>query len=157
MITSLAVAVAYCIYVFNQYQAGFVLPGDLKFWAKNMLIFIGIHIGAAILIQIIFHILLSVSIAVKEKMQNGTCDDEINEIVEESIEQEFVTDEREKLVGLKASRIGFIVMGIGFVAGLVSILADYSAVTMLNILYLSFYVGTLCDGASQIYFYRKGV
>ncbi len=154
MITSAAVLAAYCFYVFNKYQSGLVAAGDLKFWARNMLVFMGINIAAMILILIIFHVLLAVSMAVKETIKDPDFDEET---IEKTLELEITQDEREKLVELKASRISFFAAGIGFIGALVSLLLNYSAVTMLNILYISFYISSLLDGAAQIYYYRKGV
>jgi hypothetical protein len=144
---------AYCIYAFGKYNSGAVAQGDLKFWASTMLIFIGVGIGVTIIIQIIFHILLSVSIAVKKKIQDEACSDKE---IEKSIELEIVEDERDKLIELKSMRIGFIVAGMGFVGALVSLVLDYSPVVMLNTLYISFCVGSLLEGAGQLYYYRRG-
>jgi hypothetical protein len=142
------------MYAFGKFNAGAVAPGDLKFWASTMLIFIGIGIAATIIIQIIFHILLSVSIAVRKKIQDEECSDKE---IEKTIELEIVEDERDKLIELKSMRIGFVVAGMGFVGALVSLVLNYSPVVMLNILYISFCVGSLLEGAGQLYYYRRGV
>lgn len=154
IITGILVLAAYCIYAFSKYQSGTVASGDLKFWASTMLIFIGIGIAVAIVIQIVFHILLSVTIAVKEKVRNNTCDDKE---IEKTIGAEMVEDEMDKLINLKSMRIGFAIAGIGFVAALVSLVLNYSAVVMLNIMFVSFSAGSLVEGFTQLYFYRKGV
>ena len=75
IVSGVLLLAAYCIYAFGQYQSGAVAQGDLKFWASTMLIFIGIGVAASIVIQIVFHILLSISIAVKEKIRDEKCDD----------------------------------------------------------------------------------
>jgi hypothetical protein len=115
-------------------------------------IFIGIVV--TIVIQIVFHILLSISIAVKEKMQDGQCDDEE---IEKTIGAEMVEDEMDKLIELKSTRIGFFFAGIGFVAALVSLVLAFSPVVMLNIMFISFSIGSIFEGFSQLYFYRKGI
>ena len=51
MFTGALVLAAYCIYAFGQVNAGAVMPGDLKFWARTMLIFIGIGVAATIVIE----------------------------------------------------------------------------------------------------------
>jgi len=145
---------AYCTYVYGKYQSGAIAADDLKFWAGAMLMFIGIGIVAGIAIQIVFHILLSVAIAVQEKVRNGMCDDED---IEKTIGAEMITDEMDKLIELKSMRIGFSVAGIGFVAALVSLILNYSPAVMINIMFLSFSVGSLLEGFTQLYFYRKGV
>jgi hypothetical protein len=152
--TGIIILAAYCFYAFGQYQSGAIPPGDLKFWARTMLVFIGIGIAASIIIQIVFHILLSVAIAVQKKIQNEKCEESE---IEKSIGVEMVEDEMGKLIELKAMRVGFIVAGIGFVTGILALVLNYSTVVMLNILFFSFSGGSVLDGFVQLYFYRKGI
>jgi hypothetical protein len=154
IVTGAMVLAAYCIYAFGKYQSGAGAPGDLKFWASTMLIFIGIGIAAGIVIQIVFHILLAISIAVKEKIKDIQCDDKE---IEKSIGVEIVEDEMDKLIELKSSRISFIFVGVGFIAALLSQVFGYSPVVMLNILFISFSAGSMFDGFAQLYYYRKGI
>ncbi|XEC95086.1 hypothetical protein AB6A23_00385 [Paenibacillus tarimensis] len=154
MVTGIFILGAYCVYAYGKYQSGKIATHDMKFWAGTMLMFIGIGIVAAITIQIIFHILLSVAVTVQEKTRNGQCDDKE---IKKTIESEMVPDEMIKLIELKSMRIGFIVAGIGFVTALVSQVLDYSNAVMLNIMFVSFYAGSLFGGLTQLYFYRKGV
>ena len=152
--TGAAILIAYCIYAFGRYQSGMVESGDLKFWASTMLIFIGIGIVVTIIIQIVFHILLSVSIAVQKKIQDSNFDE--NEI-EKSIKAEMVEDEMGKLIGLKSERIGYITVGVGFVLGLFAIVFNYSTAVMLNILFISFSLGSILEGFTNLYYFRRGV
>lgn len=154
ILSGLIITVAYCIYAFGRYQSGAVGANDLKFWAGTMLIFIGIGIVAIIILQIVFHILMSISIAVSKKIQNQECGDDD---IEKSIHLEFVEDEMHKLIELKSMQVGFVVAGIGFVTALVTLLFGYSAAVMLNILFLSFNLGSILEGVTQIYFYRRGI
>jgi len=158
IVTGALVLGAYCIYAFGKYQSGTVTPGDLKFWASTMLIFIGVGIAAAIVIQIVFHILLSISIAVQEKIRDVECNDKVIEkSIEKTIGAEMVEDEMDKLIELKSTRIGFFFAGIGFVAALVSQVLNYSPVVMLNIMFISFSAGSMFEGFAQLYYYRKGI
>lgn len=154
MITGALVLAAYCVYAFGKFRSGVVAPDDLKFWAVTMLTFIGIGIAAAIVIQIIFHILLSISIAVKQKIRNEHCDDKD---LEKMIEAEIVEDEMDKLIELKAMRLGFAIAGVGFIASLLALVFTASAVLMLNILFISFSAGSLVEGVGQLIYYRRGV
>lgn len=154
ILTGILVLAAYSIYAFSKVQSGMVDPNDMKFWATAMLVFIGIGVVAAIVIQIVFHILLSIAIAVKEQVQNGKCDDKE---IEKTIELEMVEDEMDKLIGLKSLRIGYAISGIGFIAALVSLVLNYSPAVMLNILFFSFSLGSMIEGTAQLYFYRSGV
>jgi hypothetical protein len=154
ILTGVLVLAAYCIYAVSKSRAGLLPTGDLKSWAITMLIFIGIGIVTSIVIQIVFHILLSISIAVKGKIQNQDLDDKE---IEKQIDAEMVEDEMDKLIDLKSNQIGFILAGIGFVAGLVTLAFNYPPAVMLNILFVSFSAGSLVEGFAQLYFYRKGL
>jgi hypothetical protein len=154
ILSGLLVLVTYCIYTYSKLQSGFIAADDMKFWAGTMLIFIGIGIVATIIIQIVFHILLSIVIAIRQQIANGRCD---NGEIEKSIESEMIVDEMDKLIELKSMRIGLIIAGVGFVAGLVTLVLNYSPAVMLNIMFMSFYVGSLLEGLAQLYFYRRGV
>jgi hypothetical protein len=152
--TGIIILAAYCFYAFGKYQSGAVAPGDLKFWAGTILIFIGIGIAASIVIQIVFHILLSISIAVGKEVRGESCDDKE---IEKSIGVEIIEDEMDKLIELKSMRVGFFFAGIGFVAAMLSLVMNYSPVVMINVLFISFSGGSLLEGFTQLYYYRKGV
>jgi len=152
--TGIAVIAAYCIYAFGRYNSGEIAPGDLKFWATTMLVFIGIGVVFAIAIQIIFHIGYSISVAIGKKIQDENFDDKE---IEKTIERETVEDERDRLIELKSLRIGFIIAGVGLVGGLLALVLNYSTVVMLNIFYLSFSLGSVLEGVGQLYYYKRGV
>ena len=154
MVTSLAVLTAYCIRAFGQVQSGSAAAGDLRFWAITMLTFIGIGIVAAIVIQIIFHILHSIGISVREKVRNHDFDEKE---IERTIKAEMVEDEMDRLIELKSNRIGFTLAGIGFVGALFSLVLNASPGVMINILFFSFFIGSLAEGVAQLYYYRRGV
>lgn len=141
----------YCVYAFIKLTSGAAVTDDLKFWAGTMLVFIGIGIAAMIVIQIVFHIFFSVSIAVKEKIRNHECDDKG---IEKSIKQEMVEDERDKLIELKSMRVGVVIAGIGFVAALISLVLNNSPVIMLNILFISFMAGSVLESFARLYLYK---
>ena len=154
VLTGIAVLTAYCIYAFGQAQSINVAPTDLKYWARTMLIFIGIGVGASIVIQIVFHILLSIGLAVKKTIQNGTVDDKE---IEQEIGSEIVEDEMDKLIELKSTRVGFAIAGVGFVAALLALILNYSPAVMLNVLFISFCAGSILEGFAQLYYYRRGI
>lgn len=154
VLTGLSILAAYWIYAVNKMQSGMASLDDLKFWASAMLIFIGIGIVAVIVILVIFHIMLSISIAVKEQFRNGKCEDEE---IEKTIELEMVEDEMDKLIGLKSLRVGYTIGGAGFIAALISVMLNYPPAVMLNIIYVSFNIGSAAEGIAQLYFYRRGI
>ncbi len=150
MVGGALVLAAYCIYAFGRYSSGAIAEGNLKFWAGTMLVFIGIGIVATIILQIIFHIGLSIGIAVKDR----ACDEKE---IDKRIEATVIEDEMDKLIELKSSQIGFVLAGVGFVGALILLVLGHSTVVMLNVMYLSFLVGSLMEGAVSLYFYGKGV
>ena len=154
ILAGIAVIVSYCIYVYGKIKAGDAAPDNLKFWAGAMLLFIIVGIVANIVIQIVFHILLSISIAVRERIQTGTSDDKR---IEKEIAAEMVEDEMDKLVELKSMRVGYIVAGFGLVTALIYARLGFPLAVMMNIMFISFCAGSLLDGISQLYFYRRGV
>ncbi|MFD2657555.1 hypothetical protein [Gracilibacillus thailandensis] len=62
-----------------------------------------------------------------------------------------------QLIELKSMRIAFIVVAIGFVTALLSQVLNYPSGVMLNIMFVSFLIGSLSGELTQLYFYRKGV
>lgn len=154
ILTGILLMTAYCIYVFGKMQSGTVAADDMKFWASTILIFIGIGVAAMIVIQIIYHILLSIALAVKTQVQTGKCDEKE---IEKTIELEMVEDEMDKLIELKSMKIGFAVVGIGFGIALVSLVLEYSPAVMINIMFASFYIGSLIEAITQLHFYKAGV
>lgn len=154
IISGIILLATYCIYAFTRVSLEMVAPDDLKFWATTMLIFIGIGIVSTIIIQIVFHILLSIAIAVKKQVMGEKCDDKE---IEKTIDLEMVEDEMDKLIELKSMRVSFIIAGIGFVSALLSMVFYSSAAVLLNIIFLSFCVGAIAEGITRLYFYRKGI
>jgi hypothetical protein len=147
IIAGLILIAAYAIYALG---ATAPAPENLKGWAIAMLVFIGISVAIAIVIQILFHITLAIGIAVKERQ----CEDKE---VERIISSTVVEDERDKLISLKSSHIGYICAGIGFVAALVALAFGMTSVAALHILFGTFAAGSIIEGIVSVYYYEKGV
>jgi hypothetical protein len=147
MVAGLILIAAYIIYALG---ANAPAPENLKAWAIAMLVFIGISVAAMIMIQILFHIALAIGIAVKERQ----CEDKE---VERIISSTMVEDERDKLINLKSSHIGYICAGIGFVAALVTLAVGMTSVAALHILFGVFAAGSIIEGIASVYYYEKGV
>lgn len=152
LVTGTLLLAGYCFYAFG--KAGMEHLNDLPFWARTILIFIGIGVVALIIIQIVFHILLAVSKAVQQKMKDESIDDKE---IEHALENEIVEDEMDKLIELKANKIGYSILGFGLIAGLVAVAFGTSAVALLNLIFFSAWVGSFIEGLMQIRYYRKGV
>lgn len=154
ILTGLGLVVAYGINAMGKFQAGLTGSEHLKLWALTMLQYIGIGVAAAIIIQIVFHILMSIAIAAKESIRSGNCADDH---IKKTIALEMVEDEMDKLIELKSMRIGFALTGGGFIIGLITLAFGYTPVLMLNILFGTIAVGSMLEGLTQLYYYRKGV
>ncbi len=152
IIISVLMIVSYSIYAFG--KAGMEHMNDLQFWAKTILIFIGIGIIAMIILQIVFHILMAISKAIRQKLSENEVDEEE---IGRSMRVETSEDEMDKMIELKSNRYGYTIMGLGFMAGLIAIAFGASAVAMLNILFFSTWVGSFVEALMQIRYYRRGV
>ncbi|HBB93177.1 MAG: hypothetical protein A2X22_01450 [Bacteroidetes bacterium GWF2_49_14] len=112
------------------------LTTDYRQWGIIYLIFIGVSIIARIIIYIIFHILNAIA----------TREMDIP-----------VTDERDKLIRLKATRNSYNAFFIGF-APLFLLLAVGMPVFWIFIGFAaSGLIAEIVENVSQIYYYRKGV
>jgi len=152
IIISILMLVSYSIYAFG--KAGMEHINDLQFWARTILIFIGIGIVALIILQIVFHILMAISKAIRQKLKDDVVDEEE---IGRSMRVETAEDEMDKMIEMKSNRFGYTIMGLGFMAGLIAIAFGASAVAMLNILFFSTWVGSFIEAVMQIRYYRRGV
>jgi len=125
-------------------------PEDLQAWARAMLVFIGIGAAAVIVIQILFHAALAIGIAVREREQGG-------EAVERIISSTMAEDERDKLVNLKSSLIGYIIAGGGLFSALAALAAGAAAVAALHISFGALGAASIAEGIARIVCYEKGV
>lgn len=153
ILSGVAVLAAYCIYAYIKVHSGTISMDNMQFWAITMLIFIGIGIVATVVIQILFHILFSISVAVKTQFNNEKCDDKE---IEKIINVEIKEDERDRQIELKSMRFGFAFAGVGFVAGLLVLAFNGQPAVMLNVMFLSFMVGSLIEGFVQLFHYHRG-
>lgn len=144
--------IAYCIYAFG--KTGMANLDNLKFWAVTMLIFIGVGVASMIVIQIVFHIVLSVAMAVRNKLSGECVDDRA---IERTMESDMVEDEMGKLIELKANKFGYSFVSVGIVAGIGAVALGAAPFVMMNIVFLSCLAGSLAEGVVQIRYYRKGV
>ena len=148
MVASIALIIAYIIYARSTHAPA---PEDTVLWAQAIFVFIGASVIVNIVIQVLFHIAYSVSIAIKERTQD---DSEVERI----IASETAEDELDKIINLKASQVGYIFAGFGFIVAL-AWLAFFGAsiVATLHIILGAFFVGNFVEGGMSIRFYERGV
>ena len=144
MVTTAILFIAYIIYALGSNAPA---ADDFKSWAISILVFIGIGVVAIIIVQIVFHIILSASIAIKEGEKE----------VERVVASYTLEDERDKLIRLKADRIGYICAGFSLVSSLILLAFGHPPIWLLHILFGSFALSSLIEGAVSVYFYEKGM
>lgn len=144
------------LYIRNALSAYKTLGPDLltdgPYWAKTMLVYIGIGIVGVIVFMIIFHIFLAISLEVGNRVKEAAGQD--HEDTEDYFDQ---SDEMDHLIGLKAEQAGYSIVGIGFTCGLVTMALNMPIGIMMNITFLSFMLANLFEGAVRLYFYKRGV
>lgn len=150
LIASLIILVSYCLSVSNQFSKGNTMNTDLQFWAKQMVTYIVVGVVVTIVLHIVFHIYLSINLAIKEEIKD-------DKAINHKLELEMIEDEMDKLIELKSMRVGYIVVSIGFVSSLVFLAFGGNIILVLNIMYLSFFIGSFSEGLSNLFFYFKGV
>ncbi len=108
----------------------------LSFWATSLLILIPVSIVAKIIIHILFGI--------------------ANTIVTREFDS-MNSDERDKLIELKATRNANYLFGAGFFLAMGTLAMDMSVTIMFMVLIVSGVLSEIMDNVSQLYYYRKGI
>lgn len=135
-VTSLVILGFYSLYVYQRYISG--NPGiinDFKFWGKAFLILIPVAIAAQIIIHIVFAI--------------------INKIMTNE-DIPVISDERDKLIELKAIRISHWIFLAGFLLAMGSQAIGMQPWVMFVTLIASGFVASTISEIARIILYRKG-
>ncbi len=137
--SSAAVYIGYLLFILSKISGGTFNPEtDFKYWAIVVLILIPVQIVA----NIVFHILFSIGNAVAT--QSG-----------EDIPEE-VKDERDVIIDLKASRVGYNIVGAGFLISLLSLILGFPVFYMFNIVFLFFSLGEIIGSILKLRYYKRG-
>lgn len=137
LIGTVLIFTLYSRYVFLKYPEGSIASSELfSFWGATILILIPVSIVAKIIIHIVFSIINT--IATKEK-------------------EPAFTDELDRLIELKATRISHYVFILGFLLAMGSLVMDMQPSVMFIILILSGFMSEVIGVITQLYHYRKGV
>jgi hypothetical protein len=135
-ISSVLILGFYSVYVYHKYMAGNIgLLNDFRFWGKAFLILIPVTIVAQITIHIVFAI--------------------INKIVTNE-DMPTISDERDKLIELKAIRISHLIFTIGFMLAMGSQAIGMQPWIMFVSLIFSGFTAAIVSEITKIYYYRKG-
>lgn len=135
--SGLLITAIYASMIWKRQLAGnFDLREDFDTWGLIFLIYIGVSIVVRIIIQIVFHIINA--IATRE-------------------EKVPVTDERDKLITLKATRNSYYVFTGGFVLSVISLAIGMPVYGIFIAFVATGLLSEIIDNGSQIYYYRKGI
>lgn len=136
-VSTFAVFAIYALVVLGMYRAGRFDPENIvRFWSALILIMIPVQIAGKIISYILFYIVYRIT------------DDE---------EGPTFSDERDKIIELKADRHSHWVFSAGFMATLISIVAGAAPTTSIVILVVSMMISGMTDDVSQLVMYRRGV
>jgi hypothetical protein len=137
LISCILILGLYSLYVYTKYHDVILTnPNDFRFWGKTFLLLIPVTIAANILIMIGFAIVTKI-------------------VTNEDIPSR--SDERDKLIELKATRISHWVFILGFLLAMGSQAIGMQPWVMLITLIVSGWVASCASEIAKIYLYRKGV
>jgi len=150
--------VATVIYIMFALGAKAPATADISAWAILILKFIGIGIGATIVLQIIFHMAYSIGVSVKEGIKKEMNGEELDDKeIERHINATVVEDEMDKAVASKASHFGSSCVGIGFIIALFVLANGLPIIWALHIQLGAVVAGGLLEGVVSIFLYERGV
>ncbi len=142
IISSVLITGIYAIIMYQRFLNGGLSDSNIfKFWAIIILIFIPISIVARIIIMIIFHILESIVQAAK----GNDIEDEMD-----------ITDERDKLIQMKASTISMYIFALGFILALTTQLFNVSNHVFFIVLAGSGFISDVVSESLMIRYYKRG-
>jgi len=126
----------YSWYLYHKYIEGnMAILNDFKFWGKAFLVLIPITIVSQIIIHIAFAIINKM--ITNEDMTN-------------------LTDERDKLIDLKAIKISHSIFTMGFLFAMGSQAFGMQPYVMFILLISSGFLASIISEVAKLYFYRKG-
>jgi hypothetical protein len=135
--SALFISIGYALMVYQRHLQGKIdLIEDYNVWGYIFLIFIGVSIIARIMIYIIFYIINTIATREEEKA---------------------VSDERDKLIKLKATRNSHYAFSIPIMLALVSLAIGMPVYGIFIAFIISCVFSELVDNFSQIYYNRRGV
>lgn len=136
LISSVLITGLYSVYMAQRYPDASPYSAEVfRFWGSFVLILIPVSIVARIIIYIVFSIINTIT--TQEELPS-------------------ITDERDRLIDLKATRNSFYIFILGFLLAMVSLVAGMSPTVMFIILICSGAVSEIVSDISQFIFYRRG-
>jgi len=137
MICTLLIFAIYFMFVFHRFHEGSSDSANVfSFWGAVILILIPVLIVAKIIIFIIFMIIYRMTTA-----EEAPC----------------FSDERDKLIELKAARNSYWVFCLGFLLAMASQVIHMPPSVMFIVFIFSMFVSDIFGEVSQLYYYSRGI
>jgi ABC-type phosphate transport system permease subunit len=135
--SGLIIAIGYSWIIYQKHLSGqFDLTTDFEKWGIIFLIFMGVSIVARIIIYIIFHIINAIATGKEEKL---------------------ISDERDKLIKLKATRNAHYSFFGVFMLAIIALAIGMPVYGIFIAFVIASLISELIDNFSQIYYSRRGV
>ena len=106
-------------------------------------------IGRGILVLILGGVLLNIGIQILTSIAVS--------IITREPKPSFVVDERDRMLELRAVRVSYTIIGMGFIASMVALALGLVPLVVLQFIVLSFAVGTIFESILMLIFYRWSV
>jgi uncharacterized membrane protein len=138
LISTIVISVAYAAYVAQRFPDADPYSAEMfRFWGAFFLILIPVNIVARIVILIVFAILDTIATGKEEPATN-------------------VTDERDRLIDLKANQYTLWALAIGFMLAMIALVLEMPPSMMFVLLFIAGTIGEILSSISQFYYYRRG-
>ena len=154
VVLGLGLGIGYLVYALSGAAPA---VADIKGWAVAMLIVIAIGVGTMIVSEIIFHIVISAGVAIKEEMKGNKDKKDIDNkirVANNCMEKE---DEMDKSINLKANYVNSGFVGTGIFAALITLACGVTGMVAMHIVLGACVLGSIVDGVCKIFFYEKGI
>jgi hypothetical protein len=136
LLTAVAMAVIYAVYVLQKYPAGDPYSAQVfHFWGVAMLILIPVSIAVNIVIQIVLSMAHTMSTR--------------------EMDRSF-SDERDKLILLRSTLNAIYVFAVGFLLAMLAVVLGSTPSVMFIVLIVAGLATQMVGAVSQLYFYRRG-
>lgn len=134
--SGLLITTVFALIVYQRHMQGqFDLTNDYSKWGVLFLIFMGVSIVARIVIYIIFHIINTIALRKEEKP---------------------ITDERIRLIKLKATRNSHYAFSGGLMLSIIALAIGMPVYGIFIAFVIFSLISEIVDNGSQIYYSRKG-
>ena len=138
LVSHLLIVVYYLVNLFEMQQTGGLVSTKVfSLWA--------IVIVSTIIVNILGNILTNIVLSIVHAIKTRS----------EHVEK-FIEDERDKLIGLKGSKVSYIAFSLGVLASMLTFAFGQPPLVMFSLLILSSILGEIIGDISQLYLYQKG-